>query len=96
MITEFKCRISQVVIDDLKFKIAQTRWTDEIKNSGWEYGANLSYIRELTDYWLNKFDWRKVENEINQYPNYTVHRINLCKRNFAADLPSAGRFADKK
>ncbi len=72
MITEFKCQISQFAIDDLKFRISQTRWTDEIKGSSWQYGANLSYIKELADYWVDKFDWRKVENEINQYPNYIV------------------------
>ena len=33
----------------------------------WSY---LNYIKELADYWLNKFDWRKFEDEINQYPNY--------------------------
>jgi hypothetical protein len=27
-------------------------------------------MKELLDYWLNGFDWRKVEEEINQYPNY--------------------------
>ena len=70
MITEFKCHISQSAIDDLRSRLRQTRWTDEIKRSDWQYGANLSYIRELADYWLNKFDWRKVEDEINQYPNY--------------------------
>jgi pimeloyl-ACP methyl ester carboxylesterase len=70
MITEFKCQISQPAIDDLKCRISQTRWTDEIKDSGWQYGANLSYIKELADYWLRKFDWRKVEDKINKYPNY--------------------------
>ena len=70
MITEFKCHISQSAIDDLRSRIRQTRWTDEIKRSDWQYGASLSYTRELADYWLNKFDWRKVEDEINQYPNY--------------------------
>jgi pimeloyl-ACP methyl ester carboxylesterase len=70
MITEFKCQISQPVVDDLKFRISQTRWTDEIKGSDWQYGANLSYIKELADYWLNKFDWRRVEDKINQYPSY--------------------------
>ena len=70
MITEFKCRIAQSAIDDLKSRIRQTRWTDEIKDSGWLYGANLSYIKELADYWLNKFDWRQVEDEINHWPNY--------------------------
>jgi hypothetical protein len=70
MITEFKCRVAQPVIDDLKSRISQTRWTDEIKNSGWQYGASLSYMKELAEYWLNKFDWRKFEDGINQYPNY--------------------------
>ena len=70
MITKFKCKISQPVIDDLKNRISQTRWTDEIKGSGWQFGASLSYIKELADYWLNEFDWRKTENEINQYPNF--------------------------
>src|SRR5258707_1264879 len=70
MITEFKCHIPQGAIDDLKFRIRHTRWTDEIKESGWQFGASLSYMKELADYWLNQFDWRRVEEEINQYPNY--------------------------
>ena len=81
MITEFKCHISQSAIDDLRSRLSQTRWTDEIKDSGWQYGASLSYIRELTDYWLNKFDWRKVEDEINQYPNY-IAEIDGIKIHF--------------
>lgn len=81
MITEFKSQISQPVIDDLKFRISQTRWTDEIKGSGWQYGANLSYIKELADYWVDNFDWRKVENEINQYPNY-IAEIDGIKIHF--------------
>ena len=81
MITEFKCQISQPVVDDLKFRISQTRWTDEIKDSGWLYGANLSYIKELADYWLDKFDWRKVEDKINQHPNY-IAEIDGIKIHF--------------
>lgn len=81
MITEFKCHISPSAIDDLRSRLSQTRWTDEIKRSDWQYGAGLSYIRELADYWLNKFDWRKVENEINQYPNY-IAEIDGTKIHF--------------
>jgi pimeloyl-ACP methyl ester carboxylesterase len=81
MITEFKCQISQPVVEDLKFRIIQTRWTDEIKGSGWQYGANLSYIKELAEYWLDKFDWRKAEDKINQYPNY-IAEIDGIKIHF--------------
>ena len=82
MITEFKCQISQPVVEDLKFRIIQTRWTDEIKGSGWQYGANLSYIKELAEYWLDKFDWRKAEDKINQYPNY-IAEIDRIKIHFS-------------
>ena len=72
MITEFRCRISQSAIDDLRSRLRLTRWTDEILNSEWNYGAKLSYIKELTEYWLTEFDWKKTEDEINSYPNYIV------------------------
>jgi len=81
MITEFRCNIPQPLIDDLKSRIRRTRWTDEIKNSGWQYGADLSYMKELAEYWVEKFDWRKVENEINQYPNY-IAEIDGIKIHF--------------
>lgn len=81
MVTEFKCKISKPVVDDLKFRIRQTRWPDEIKDSGWQFGANLSYIKALADYWLNGFDWKKTEDEINQYPNY-IAEIDGIKIHF--------------
>lgn len=84
MIKEFSANISQEVLDDLKARIKNTRWTDEIIGSKWNYGANLSYMKELADYWLHEFDWRKVENEINAYPNfiavidnYKIHFLHI-------------------
>jgi len=84
MINPFSANISQNVIDDLKLRLRNTRWTDEITDSSWNYGSNLSYMKELTDYWLTKFDWRKVEDEINAYPNfitdisgYKIHFLHI-------------------
>jgi hypothetical protein len=36
----FKINIERAVVDDLKKRIAATRWTDEIENSQWEYGTS--------------------------------------------------------
>lgn len=81
MIQTFSVNIPQQALDNLKLRLKNTRWTDEITNSGWNYGTNLSYMRELADYWLNKFDWRKVEKEINFYPNFIAdidgHKIHF-------------------
>ena len=81
MTQSFKANISQQVLDDLKSRIKNTRWTDEIIGSGWNYGANLSYMKELANYWLSEFDWRKVENKINTYPNF-IADINGYKIHF--------------
>jgi len=81
MIESFSIKISEQSIQDLKMRLKLTRWTDEIVNSGWSYGAKLSYVKEITDYWLNTFDWRNTENEINRYPNY-IAEINGVKIHF--------------
>ena len=70
MITPFIANISQDILDDLKLRIKNTRFPDEIIDSEWKYGAALSYIKELADYWQNDFDWRNIEKEINSYPNF--------------------------
>jgi pimeloyl-ACP methyl ester carboxylesterase len=70
MITPFIVNTSQQILDDLQLRLALTRWPDELQGAGWDYGANLSYMKDLIGYWKDKFDWRKVEEEINAYPNY--------------------------
>ena len=39
-------------------------------DGGWEYGTNLNYMKEISRYWVNEFDWRKHESEINKFPNF--------------------------
>ncbi|MEO5890894.1 MAG: epoxide hydrolase family protein [Ferruginibacter sp.] len=84
MIEPFLANIPQHLLNDLKVRLRNTRWPDEIIDSGWNYGTNLSYMKELTGYWLNHFDWRKVEAEINSYPNfiatidgYKIHFLHI-------------------
>jgi pimeloyl-ACP methyl ester carboxylesterase len=69
-IRPFKIAVPQEVIEDLHERLARTRWPDEVRGSGWRYGADLSYIRELADYWRTKFDWRAQEERINSFANY--------------------------
>src|SRR5882672_5930489 len=84
MIKLFKVNIQEEILTDLKTRLKNTRWPDEIENAEWKLGTNLSYLKELTDYWLNKFDWREIEKEINALPNfiadvdgYSIHFIHI-------------------
>jgi len=80
-IKPFTVNILQSILDDLKLRLALTRWPDELSGSAWKYGADLAYIKELTQYWQHSFDWRKVEREINAYPNFMAdidgHQIHF-------------------
>lgn len=81
MITPFSVNYSEDLMDDLRSRIRNTRWPDEITGSGWEYGANRSYMQQLAKYWATDFDWKKIEKEINSYPNF-IAEIDGIKIHF--------------
>lgn len=68
----FRIQVDQSVLDDLNYRLAHTRWTDEPKDAGWNYGTNPEFLRSLVQYWQNGYDWRKQEAMLNQFPQYTV------------------------
>src|SRR2546422_8820482 len=57
-IQSFKIAIPQAALDDLRERLARTRWIDEVKGSGWIYGVDLGYMKKLADYWQRTYDWR--------------------------------------
>ena len=73
MIKPFSANISEEILYDLQTRIKNTRWTDELTDSNWSYGTSLSFMKELSNYWLNNFDWRKVEAGINSFPNFIAN-----------------------
>ena len=81
MIKKIKIEIAQPFLDDLKLRLKLTRWPDEIEGSGWTFGAGLTYMKELTDYWTNYFNWRKTEDDINRYNNF-IAQIDGYKIHF--------------
>lgn len=66
----FEIRVPQAVLDDLRSRLARTRWPDEIPGSGWEYGADLSFMKELVGYWRDGFDWRAQEERLGRFHHF--------------------------
>lgn len=66
----FKIDIPQSQLDDLKQRLAATRWPDEMPGVGWSRGAPLGYIKELAEYWRTGYDWRAAEARLNQFPQF--------------------------
>ena len=61
-IRPFRVDVPQDVLDDLKDRLPRTRWPDQISGSGWGYGTDLAYLRDLCDSWQTTFDWRAPED----------------------------------
>ena len=70
MIKPFKVNVSDNILKDINNKVKNYPWHEMPKNGGWEYGTNLDYMKEISDYWVNKFDWKKHEEEINKFSNF--------------------------
>ena len=69
-VTPFKIDVPDDILQDLNERLARTRWPDEIPGSGWDYGSNLDYIKELVEYWRTEFDWRAQEKLINSFCHF--------------------------
>jgi pimeloyl-ACP methyl ester carboxylesterase len=68
----FRIEVPQADLDDLRDRLARTRWPDELPDAGWDYGAPLGYLRELAEYWRTSYDWRAQEARINAFPQFTT------------------------
>src|SRR6058998_3742035 len=66
----FRIAVPDAVLADLRERLARTRFPDEIPASGWTYGTDLAYLRELVAYWRERFDWRAAEARLNALPQF--------------------------
>jgi epoxide hydrolase len=71
-IRPFKAHVPDQVLIDLRRRLAETKWPDQIPGTTWEYGADINKVRELANYWQNKYDWRAQEAKINRFDQFTT------------------------
>ena len=72
MIKPFKLNIPDKTLQVIYTKVKNYPWHEMPDDGGWEYGANLDYMREISSYWVKNFDWKKHEAEINKFSNFTT------------------------
>jgi pimeloyl-ACP methyl ester carboxylesterase len=66
----FPVAISEETLRDLRDRLARVRWPGDFANADWRYGTNLTYLKELVEYWRDHYDWRKHEREMNSFSHY--------------------------
>ena len=68
----FRLAVPDRALEDLRERLARTRWPDEPPLEPWSTGTSLEYLKGLVEYWRAGFDWRAWEAKLNAFPQYTA------------------------
>jgi len=66
----FEIRVDDRVLEDLRARIRNTRWPNQIPGIGWDQGTELGYLKGLLAFWADEFDWRAQERELNSFDHF--------------------------
>jgi pimeloyl-ACP methyl ester carboxylesterase len=86
-IRPFHIEIPEEQLDDLRRRIAATRWPSKELVPDRSQGVQLATLQELARYWTSEYDWRKCEARLNALPQFTteidgveIHFIHVRSR----------------
>jgi hypothetical protein len=71
-IRPFRVEIPEEQLDDLRRRIAATRWPTKELVPDRSQGVQLATMQELARYWATDYDWRKAEAKLNALPQFTT------------------------
>ena len=70
--TPYKISFPDDMLHDLRERLSRARWPDQAPGAEWQYGTSVAYLKQLTNYWCNDFDWRAQEAKLNCFAQYRV------------------------
>jgi pimeloyl-ACP methyl ester carboxylesterase len=71
-IRPFKVQVPQAALDDLRRRIAATRWPDRETVADPSQGVQLARLQALVRYWGSNYDWRRTEAKLNALPQFVT------------------------
>lgn len=66
----FRIDVTDESLQHIRERVARFPWHEMPDDGGWNYGTNLDYLREFCAYWIDEYDWRKHEAELNRFAHY--------------------------
>ena len=68
-ILPFTIDVPEEQLEDLRRRIAATRWPSKELVADRSQGVQLATLQELARYWTSDYDWRKAETKLNASRN---------------------------
>src|SRR5271154_2186180 len=69
-IRPFTFEVSETELEDLRRRIAATRWPSKELVGDRSQGVQLATIQALARYWASDYDWRRCESRLNALPQF--------------------------
>lgn len=69
-IRPFRIAVPEADLVDLHDRLDRARWPREVPGAGWSRGVPLEYLKELSEYWRDGYDWRGWEVKLNGFPQF--------------------------
>lgn len=66
----FTIKVADAVLKNLRERLTDTRWPDQLNGADWTYGTSIDYLKQLVAYWRDTYDWRAQERRINALPQF--------------------------
>ena len=84
VVEPFRIHVADEVLNDLRARLRNARWPDQIPGIGWEQGTELDWLRRLVSYWAHEFDWRGWERRLNAFNHFTWEGIHFVYQRAAS------------
>jgi pimeloyl-ACP methyl ester carboxylesterase len=69
----FQANIPEAALDDLRQRLAATRWPDGETVTDRSQGVPPHRLRALVEYWQTAYDWRRAEAKLNALPQFLTN-----------------------
>jgi len=91
LIRPFTVSISDSEIDDLRQRLARTRWPDPETVGDWSQGVRVENARALVEHWERSYDWRRFESRLNSRPQFltTIDGLDIHFIHVRSEHPNA-------
>ncbi|PWU55543.1 multidrug MFS transporter [Micromonospora sp. S4605] len=66
----FRVEVPEADLEDLRTRILATRWPEKETVDDQSQGPQLATMKKLARYWVEEYDWRKVEARLNSLPHF--------------------------
>ncbi|WP_158600214.1 epoxide hydrolase family protein [Fibrisoma montanum] len=67
---KFYINIPEEDIQDLRRRLAYTRFPPGVNSTSWEAGTDQAYLQDLLSYWATEYNWRQREEWLNTFDHY--------------------------